>query len=728
MAPVYRFDDVEVDVRNFRALKAGKALSLEPKSFNVCVFLIEQRGRLVEKQELIEAVWGDAFVTENVLTRAITQLRKALGDDAKDARYIETVPTRGYRFVAEVQVETNGDATPGSPPKISPAPFPAGFPPATSSVPARHPSRWLRYTVASIALLGAIALIAAGIFLFRGRSAPEHLQVLGETQLTACDGLCMFPTLAPDGASMAYSADHGKGFEIFVRQLGSAGKEVQITADGGQNMQAAWSPDGKSIAYTSRTRLGIWLVPAFGGPTRKLTDFGSHPSWSRDGEWIAFQSGPLKDLDAAAPGVFPPSTIWIMHSDGTAARQVTQPGHPEGGHGAPSWSPDGHHIVFVAAQYGVMNLWSIASDGTGLLKVGLQRSSYFFDPIYSPDGKSILYGNVDAGNYRLWKLAISPATSQPLGEPQEIMNSGELFLKNLSISNDGKKLVYAALSNTSNLHSISLSPGGPATEPRALVSAVGCRVTFPVFSPDGSRIAFAGCIGRSGVNTQISVMNSDGSDVQQLTVEPGAGNEPNWYPDGRHILFFARRGLYSVDTQTRAQEHVADFTGPPGKFALSPDGTQVALNPAVGGVVNIWLMNLATQARKQITFDKEMLGFPSWSRDGKFLAAELQRGADSNVVILPSSGGAFTQLTFDHGSNWPTGWSADDDKVIFTKQQDDGIWNVWSVSRSTKIEKQLTHYNKLNAYVRYAVMSPRGNQLVYEYNETHGNIWMLQFK
>ena len=78
MAHLYRFDDVEIDLRSFRVLKAGKALSIEPKALNVLVFLVENRGRLIEKRELIDAVWGEAFVTENVLTRVIAQLRKAL--------------------------------------------------------------------------------------------------------------------------------------------------------------------------------------------------------------------------------------------------------------------------------------------------------------------------------------------------------------------------------------------------------------------------------------------------------------------------------------------------------------------------------------------------------------------------------------------------------------------------------------------------------------------------
>ena len=156
-----------------------------------------------------------------------------------------------------------------------------------------------------------------------------------------------------------------------------------------------------------------------------------------------------------------------------------------------------------------------------------------------------------------------------------------------------------------------------------------------------------------------------------------------------------------MDVDTRQQQRIFEFDQDPGASRLSPDGTQLAYSPFVGGAVNISLMDLASRITKQITFDKEFLGFPAWSPDGKFLSAELHRGADTNIVILPSSGGAVTQLTFDHGNNWPQGWSSDGDKILFAKQQEDGIWNVWSVSRSTKEEKQFTHYTKPNSYVRY---------------------------
>ena len=107
MAGFYRFKDIQIDLRSFRLFRGGRTLSVEPKALTLLIFLVENRGRLVRKRELMEAVWSDAFVTEQVLSRAIAQLRKALGDSAREPRYIETVPTLGFRFIAEVESDSS---------------------------------------------------------------------------------------------------------------------------------------------------------------------------------------------------------------------------------------------------------------------------------------------------------------------------------------------------------------------------------------------------------------------------------------------------------------------------------------------------------------------------------------------------------------------------------------------------------------------------------------------
>jgi len=110
----FLFDDIRVDPATFRAFKADQVIQLEPKTLRLLLFLIENRGRLIEKEEILDAIWSGTHVTENALTREIGKLRKSLGDDPKAPKYIETVHTRGYRFIAEL-AEANGSGTPVSP-------------------------------------------------------------------------------------------------------------------------------------------------------------------------------------------------------------------------------------------------------------------------------------------------------------------------------------------------------------------------------------------------------------------------------------------------------------------------------------------------------------------------------------------------------------------------------------------------------------------------------------
>jgi DNA-binding winged helix-turn-helix (wHTH) protein len=99
----YRFDDVVVDRRSYRVLKGGQVVPLGPRAFDLLWDLLDNAGRVVGKEELFERVWRGVAVTDNALTRAVKELRDAIGDDARAPRYVETIPRRGYRFVAPVR-------------------------------------------------------------------------------------------------------------------------------------------------------------------------------------------------------------------------------------------------------------------------------------------------------------------------------------------------------------------------------------------------------------------------------------------------------------------------------------------------------------------------------------------------------------------------------------------------------------------------------------------------
>jgi DNA-binding winged helix-turn-helix (wHTH) protein/Flp pilus assembly protein TadD len=157
---VYRFDQFEVDDREFRLSEDGTPVQLEPKALRLLIYLIENRNRLVRKQELLDAVWPDAMVTENALTRAIGLLRKALREDSRVPRYLETIPTAGYRFIAIVTaIEETANKEIASAGPIAPV--------APTSAPANHQAgfRWSKkWILASTILLVGLGL--AGVLLF----------------------------------------------------------------------------------------------------------------------------------------------------------------------------------------------------------------------------------------------------------------------------------------------------------------------------------------------------------------------------------------------------------------------------------------------------------------------------------------------------------------------------------------------------------------------------------
>jgi Tol biopolymer transport system component/DNA-binding winged helix-turn-helix (wHTH) protein len=741
----YRFDDVSIDCASLRVEKNSQPRKITPRAFDVLVYLASQHGRIVDKQELFEQVWKESFVTDNALTRAVKEIRQVIGDDADAPRYIETVPKRGYRFIADVQIIDPKPARVASPeptPAIAEQPAPEPVIPApsesprTASTPAPIVAEQANQTQARgyanrvkwmlIALAAMLIVMAVLVFwLARDKSAPT--EILRTTQVTIYAGLDINPSLSPDGNSIVYSSDHSGNFEIYVKQLTPGAIERQLTSDGAQNLQPAWSPDNQRIAYYSKNRGGVWVMPASGGSARQLTEFGSRPAWSPDGAMIAFQSNALTDMGANARDAMPPSTIWIIPAQGGDAKPITQVGAPPGGHGLPVWSPDGKRLVFEVDEFNSSSIWSVAASGDDskpLLPKVVENTA---NPIYAPDGQSIYYCTQGG----LWQVRISPTSGAALGEPMLIAGAAPTIIKHLTISADGKKLAYSALLHSSNLMSVPLVPGASEATgaPLALTHDNSARNNFPAFSPDGQKIAYTSY--RPGTNGDIWLMDADGKNPSQLTLSPANESLPSWFPTVNQIAFLSdrdgHRKLWAIDLASGRErllfglEQVLDYA------RLSPDGKQVAFNSTKDGLINVGTIPTEGGEAKQLTSDKELMGFPCWSPDGQWLAFQMKRGDDTHITLIPSGGGPITQLTFDKGQSWTHSWSPDGDKIAFAGFRN-GVWNVWWVSRSTKQQKQLTAYTKLNSFVRYPAWSPLGDKIVYEYTETTGNIWVMELK
>ena len=118
---ILEFGDYQIDVRQKLLLRSGDMLPLAPKLFETLLVLVTSQGKLVEKDELLKTVWPGTFVEEGSLARNVSTLRKVLGDDRGEPRYIETIPKRGYRFVAPVRSPRRTD--PATPPEIGPGPL-----------------------------------------------------------------------------------------------------------------------------------------------------------------------------------------------------------------------------------------------------------------------------------------------------------------------------------------------------------------------------------------------------------------------------------------------------------------------------------------------------------------------------------------------------------------------------------------------------------------------------
>jgi DNA-binding winged helix-turn-helix (wHTH) protein/tetratricopeptide (TPR) repeat protein len=158
---VFRFEEFEFDEVTFRLSRAGEAMTPEPKVLHLLSYLLENRGRLVRKQELLDHVWPESNVSESAVTRAFVLLRKTLGDDSHLPRFIETVPTLGYRFISKVVVV---DAPPSTDP-----PNHVTFPkPSTTTAPgSTFRRRWVLASLLAIAVVGAM-----GVFYLSHRTRP----------------------------------------------------------------------------------------------------------------------------------------------------------------------------------------------------------------------------------------------------------------------------------------------------------------------------------------------------------------------------------------------------------------------------------------------------------------------------------------------------------------------------------------------------------------------------
>lgn len=364
---VFQCDGVEIREQEYCIVREGKVFSVEPRAIGVLVYFLRNPRRLIKKEELLQAAWGDVAVTENSLARAILKLRQILDDDARSPRYIETVSRIGYRFVGSVAiqidqpsskiedhalafVEEGGDGTPS----LSPDPAPtAGLanPPCLINMATSRDVRMIRGTRRTAwTWIGAIAaapiLILGGWFWYLSRPLPPP-RITAYTEITF-DG--HNKELGGTDGSRLYFTQSSPNLIAQVAVNGGEIAPLPIAVHGIEALLMDISSDG-SRALISDKEEGheghpMWVTPILGGSATRLGD-GEGENFSPDGSSVIYSTYS--------------GDIFTVRIDGSDKRKLASLG--SSWVAAFSWSPDGKVIRFTKQEGG---LWEMSSDGTGL--------------------------------------------------------------------------------------------------------------------------------------------------------------------------------------------------------------------------------------------------------------------------------------------------------------------------------------------------------------------------
>lgn len=584
--PVYAFGPFRLDLQQRVLLRDDAPIALTPKALAILSILVERRGRIVDKADLMEAVWPDTAVEEGNLTQNVHLLRKTLGPQSECGIVVETVPRRGYRLTGTVTVVAADTSAP------------AEMPQTTVTVKRR---RWGAPALATVLCVGV-----AGIGYWAAERSSARSTVLPETVATVSRGLRPLnslpgdkasPALSPDGDRLAFVWDRGQGHNVYVAHVGT-GAALQVTDGPGGTETPAWSPDGRSIAYVRKffdsdgvARRGVFITSATGGTpdlvwVRPTTDYAAFAAagldWSPDGSLLAF-SAPLSSASA-------PQIVLVSTSDGTSRSPVSAPGPGEHDE-YPVFSPDGTTVAFVRG--GSKSRIMVQKIAGGTVKVLPVVGHAVRRLAWTVDGKSLVFESEQTR--RLW---IASVTS---GEVVPVPDLGE-GAKEPSIARRTGQLVYRQLRRDINVVRADLRAGmAPSIHPLASTNLTDRHGTI---SPDGSRVAFVS--DRTGTG-EIWVMHSDGDAPRQLTDLRTSAVHPQWSADGRSIA-----------------------------FAANPPGSRHRC---------IFVVDVENGVTRRLTADPSLDSWPTWSHDGAAVYYTSNRSGEWAAWRVPSSGGQPEQVS-----------------------------------------------------------------------------------
>lgn len=704
---IYRFGLFALDT-GLRVLhQDGQQICLPGKCLETLIFLIDRRGQVVSKDELLAALWPDTCVEEANLTQNVSTLRKALGDNPKEHRFIATISGRGYSFVAPVT----------SAPEAS-------IPSAKADLGVPFPSRWQQSLRIGALTLVVIAAVAVWLLLRNGGSHNREGEIKN-LPLTSLPGSEYMPRFSPDGRQVAFvwSGDDGIEPQIWVKLI-DAGTQLRLTKLPGAVSFPAWSPDGQFLAY-AREIAGAteyYIVSAIGGAERQVLRLERTGTGGLD--WLPDSRRLI--ISQISEGMRP-SFLLSISIYGGDQHTVTTPPAGSTGDSLPTISPDGKVLAFVRMTSGdVADIYLLFLD-TGRLRKLTSDGTRFGGLAWMPDSRELIFSSARNGTYGLWRLSLSG------GEPRHVVVGAERAFWP-TVARSGQRLAYMTSGDHDSLWQSDLAAlkSSGAGVPRRVVTSSRTQ-SAPQYSPDGKKISYSSS--RSG-SDEIWVSDANGGTAVQLTSlgRPHTGS-PHWSPDGTQIAFDSRPNgnpdVFVVRADGGVPRRLTTYIGDDVTPSWSSDGRSIYFASNRSGEYEVWQVHVsgetASTSAVRVTHSG---GFaPMESRDGKYLyfTKSLARSGLWRLALSNDQNGREQPVLSSVGYwGW---WALGDDKIFFFEAQPLGSSGIHLDVRPAPADKVLLKYldmrtgnhidlgpldRPVSTCTRVMAISPNGRALVYE--------------
>ena len=679
----WRFGVFELDAPSGELRRNGTVVRLREQPARILLLLLENAGQMVTREQLRQHLWpSDTFVDfDHSLNSAVMKLREALGDSVDKPLYIETIPRKGYRFIAPVSHPAdiqNGRAlsqsTAGSGLAVSITREQSN---GSIEVPSNTPDekrsrRWLLSKKVAILMLLVVSAIGIAA-LIRSASLPSALvqswsqpkpssdepnmmsSNLRSSILTSAPGDARSPSFSPDGRQIAFVWDgvERTHYDIYVQLVGSD-TPLQLThhkSGDGVPGPPQWSPDGREIAFArcNSERDGVYTVPALGGAERRLTNSrcwgwtAGRPSWTPDSKAMVM-------LDQCTPGG--PRGL-VLFSFATGEKRCLAAGSPGDFHYSDdALSPDGRTVAFLRlTEADTSEIYTVPLTG-GAPKRLVFEHHWIWNLMWTPDGKYIVFNSNRGNMVRAWR---APVGGGPL-EPEMVYPGAG------SISQNGLRLAYteSQTGEAAGIWRADLSnAGGPVLRTRKLIYSQFLEDSAQP-SPDGTRLALQS--DRSGSPGQIWLNSTDGDHPVQLTNMGRHSGTPRWSPDGRWIAFDARvedhAHIYAVDAEGRNLHAITHGDSDNYVPSWSRNGRFIYFASPRTGSRQIWKHSLEDRSERRLT---EHGGFdPFESYDGRTIY--YSKFDEPGIWSMPASGGS--------------------ESPVVTGKPQVGYWGHWAVTES----------------------------------------------